>query len=62
MVARIINPETGEWMGVAPLWLAAFIQGHPLPPLKFCKTKPTEARMCFRINKSFRKRAKNEPT
>ena len=29
--------------------------------VKICKTKPTEARMSFRINKGLRKDVKNEP-
>jgi hypothetical protein len=34
---------------------------EPLPPMQICKTKPSEARMSFRINNKFRKQAKNEP-
>ena len=36
------------------------VRTGPLPPMKFCKTKPSEAGMSFIINETSEKRAKNE--
>ena len=61
MVSLITNPETSGSSGVAPGRPCGTAFPYPSPPMKICKTKPTEAGMSFRINKRLRKRAKNEP-
>ena len=66
MALLIANPEPWNRAGAAPRRPALevpldLVRIWEKKILKFCKTKPTEAGMSFRINKSVRSRAKNEP-
>lgn len=66
MISCIANPEASGSSGSRVLAspAPAPIEQRPKSEkkiLKFCKTKPSEARMSFRINSTFRNQAKNEP-
>ena len=60
MVSGVTNPETSGSSGLDPRQRCGTAIADPLPPMKICKTKPSEARMSFRINKTIEKNVKNE--